>query len=71
MHWLASIDVPAGIPATRRPPEMQSSIAYSSAIRIAGCMLGSVEPICTIATSRRLVARAGTDPMMFGFGMNP
>ena len=71
MTWLASIGVPSGMPATRRPPLMQSSMAYSSATRMAGIVVGSVDPICTMATSRWLVARASTDPIMLGLGMNP
>ena len=46
---LASIGLPSGMPATSRPPLMQSSIAYSSAMRIGGFVVGSVAPICTIA----------------------
>ena len=68
---LASIGLPSGMPATRRPPLMQSIMAYSSATRIGGFVVGSVEPICTMATSRPLVARARTEPIRLGPGMNP
>jgi hypothetical protein len=50
---------------------MQSSIAYSSATRIGGFEVGSVAPICTIATFEPLVSFASTLPMMFGLGMKP
>ncbi len=66
-----SIGVPSGMPATRRPPLMQSSMAYSSAMRMGGCVAGKVAPIWTIAQSRPSVARASTDPIRFGLGMNP
>ncbi len=36
MQKLVSIGVPTGKPAMRRPPEMQSSIANSSATRFGG-----------------------------------
>jgi hypothetical protein len=63
--------LPSGRPATRRPPLMQSSIAYSSATRIGGLEVGSVAPICTIATLLPAVARASTLPMRLGLGMKP
>ena len=63
--------LPSGKPATRRPPLMQSSIAYSSATRMGGLEVGKVAPICTMATSRPLVPRASTLPMRFGLGMKP
>jgi hypothetical protein len=50
---------------------MQSSIAYSSATRMGGFDVGSVAPICTMATLEPLVALASTAPMMFGLGMKP
>jgi len=40
----ASVGSPVGKPATNRPPLMQSSIAYSSAMRVGGVVEGSVEP---------------------------
>src|SRR6516164_10402982 len=48
---------------------MQSSMAYSSATRIGGFEVGSVAPICTIATFEPLVSFASTLPMMFRLGM--
>ena len=48
-----------------------SIMPYSSATRVGGFVVGSVEPICTMATSIPLVARASTDPMRFGLGMKP
>ena len=50
---------------------MQSSIAYSSATRIGGLVVGSVAPICTIAVFIPLVARASTEPITLGLGMKP
>ena len=58
-------------PATRRPPLMQSRMAYSSAMRVGGLVDGSVEPICTMATFWPLVPRARTDPIKLGFAMKP
>jgi hypothetical protein len=46
-------------------------MAYSSATRIGGFEVGSVAPICTIATFEPLVSFASTLPMMFGLGMKP
>lgn len=63
--------LPSGRPATSRPPLMQSSIAYSSATRMGGFDVGSVAPICTIATFVPFVALASTLPMRFGLGMKP
>ena len=63
--------LPRGSPATSRPPLMQSSMPYSSAMRIGGEVVGRVMPICTMATSRSLVCLASTLPMRFGLGMNP
>src|SRR6516162_9906924 len=73
MPWqkFTSIGLPSGSPATSRPPLMQSSMAYSSATRIGGFEVGSVAPICTIATFEPLVSFASTLPMMFGLGMKP
>ena len=45
---------------------MQSSIAYSSATRIGGFVVGSVAPICTSATFIPLVARASAEPIRLG-----
>src|ERR1700682_530438 len=50
---------------------MQSSIAYSSATRIGGFDVGSVAPICTMATSRPFVPLASTLPIRLGLGMKP
>src|SRR6516162_10447803 len=71
MPWqkFTSIGLPSGSPATSRPPLMQSSMAYSSATRIGGFEVGSVAPICTIATFEPLVSFASTLPMMFRLGM--
>ena len=63
--------VPSGMPATRRPPLMVSSMPYSSATRVGGLVVGRVEPIWTTATSMPLVARAMTEPIRLGFGMKP
>jgi hypothetical protein len=68
---LTSIGLPSGRPATSRPPLMQSSIAYSSATRIGGLEVGSVAPICTMATLLPCVPRASTLPIRFGLGMKP
>ncbi len=58
-------------PATSRPPLMQSSIAYSSAMRVGGVVDGKVEPIWTIATLRSLVSLASTEPIRLGLAMKP
>src|SRR5581483_6396107 len=50
---------------------LESSMAYSSAIRIGGWVPGRLAPICTMAQSNPCVARANMPPMTFGFGMNP
>jgi hypothetical protein len=63
--------LPSGRPATRRPPLMQSSMAYSSATRMGGFWVGRVAPICTMATGRSLVALASTLPIRLGLGMKP
>ena len=68
---LASMGLPRGMPAISRPPLMQSIMAYSSAMRIGGLVVGSVAPICTMPTSRPLVARASAEPIRFGPGMKP
>ena len=64
-----SIGVPTGKPATSRPPEMQSSIANSSATRIGGLYSAIELPITQIAAW--LVRRARPAAMMFGLGMIP
>jgi hypothetical protein len=66
-----SMAVPSGMPAISRPPLMQSSMAYSSATRIGGCVEGKVEPICTTAHCMPFVARASTDPIKLGLGIKP
>jgi len=55
----------------RRPSERRSSIAYSSARRFGGAVVGRVEPSWKIATGRSRVALARIAPMMFGFGRPP
>ena len=50
---------------------MQSSIAYSSAMRVGGVVEGSVEPSCTMATFWPLVPFASTAAMMLGLAMKP
>src|ERR1700726_292063 len=67
----ASDGNPVGNPATRRPPLMQSSMAYSSAMRVGGVVDGKVEPSWTMATSWPLVAFASTAPMIEGLAMKP
>ena len=71
MEMVASDGRPVGKPATRRPPLMQSSIAYSSAMRVGGVVDGSVEPSCTMATFWPLVPLASTAAMMLGLAMKP
>src|SRR5262249_16381679 len=71
---LASHPSPSGSPATRRPPLMQSSTAYSSAMRIGGDVAEIVAPSWTRATlsspwSRVVLASAAADT--FGLHMNP
>ena len=68
---VASVGSPVGKPATSRPPLMQSSMAYSSAIRVGGVVDGRVEPSWMIATFWPLVSFASTAPMMLGFAMKP
>ena len=68
---MASVGKPAGKPATKRPPLMQSIMAYSSAIRVGGLVEGKVEPSCTIATFMPSVARASTEPIRLGLAMKP
>ena len=67
----ASDGRPVGNPATSRPPLMQSSIAYSSAMRVGGVVDGKVEPSWTMAMFWPLVAFASTAPMMLGLAMKP
>ena len=67
----ASVGKPVGKPATSRPPLMQSSIAYSSAIRVGGVVDGRVEPSWMIAMSWPLVSLASTEPIRLGFAMKP
>ena len=63
--------LPRGSPATSRPPLMQSSMAYSSATRTGGVVVGKVIPICTMAVSMPLVSFASTLPIRLGLGMKP
>ena len=70
-EMVASAGSPVGNPATGRPPLMQSSIAYSSAMRVGGVVEGSVEPSWMIAIFWPLVCLASTAPMMLGFAMKP
>jgi hypothetical protein len=67
----ASDGRPVGNPATSRPPLMQSSMAYSSAMRVGGVVDGNVEPSWTMAISWPLVALASTAPMRLGLAMKP
>jgi hypothetical protein len=67
----ASEGSPVGNPATSRPPLMQSSIAYSSAMRVGGEVEGSVEPSWISATFWPLVFFARMAPMMLGLAMKP
>jgi hypothetical protein len=50
---------------------MQSSIAYSSAMRVGGVVEGSVEPSWMIATFWPLVSFASTAPIRLGLAMKP
>ena len=64
-----SIGVPSGSPAISRPPEMQSSIAISSATRVGGSYRATALPITQIAPC--LVPRARTEAIRLGDGIMP
>ena len=68
---VASVGSPVGNPATSRPPLMQSSMAYSSAMRVGGVVDGKVEPSWMMAMFWPLVAFASTAPMRLGLAMKP
>ena len=61
--------VPSGSPAISRPPEMQSSIAISSATRSGGSYSAGALPITQ--TAPRVVLRASTDAIRLGEGIIP
>ncbi len=61
--------VPTGKPATRRPPEMTSSMANSSATRIGGLYSAIELPMTQMA--ERDVRRASVAAMRFGDGISP
>mgnify|MGYP004001360995 CR=1 FL=1 len=61
--------VPTGNPAIRRPPEMQSIIAISSATRVGGSYRARELPITQMAASD--VPRAKIDAIRFGDGISP
>ncbi len=69
MIMVASIAVPSGIPATSRPPLMQSIMPYSSATRVGGLYSGSALP--TTASFTLLVRRASMPANRLGLGMSP
>ena len=71
LEIVASVGSPVGNPATSRPPLMQSSIAYSSAMRVGGVVDGSVEPSWMMATFWPAVPRASTEPIRLGLAMKP
>ena len=64
-----SIGEPTGKPAIRRPPEMQSIMANSSATRVGGLYSASELPMTQIAVS--VVRRAKEDAMRLGDGISP
>src|SRR6516225_9647854 len=64
-----SIGVPTGKPAIRRPPEMQSIIANSSATRVGGLYSANELPITHKAVS--LVRRANARGDQIGRGHQP
>ena len=69
MQKLVSIGVPTGKPAMRRPPEMQSSIANSSATRFGGLYPAIELPITQIADFD--VRRASVAAIRLGLGIRP
>ena len=68
---VASVGSPVGNPATTRPSLMQSSIAYSSAMRVGGVVDGNVEPSWMIATFWPSVCFASTEAIRLGLAMKP
>jgi hypothetical protein len=64
-----SIGVPTGKPAIRRPPEITSIIANSSATRVGGLYSAREFPMTQIAVS--LVRRAKDEAIKFGLGISP
>ena len=64
-----SIGDPTGKPATSLPPEMQSSMAISSATRIGGLYSATESPSTTRLASGQL--RASEEAMRFGLGISP
>ena len=61
--------VPTGKPAIKRPPDMQSSMANSSATRVGGLYSASELPITQMAGL--LVRRVSVDAIRLGEGINP